>query len=293
MRAMRWMGILGVLALVSGCGDDSSLANEEHVRTWATNGSALAVYSRVHEPFAYAFGASTFSDPTCPMRSDDGDTVTITGGCAAEGGHRWSGRATVVRGADDVHTLTLDGYGSYEDPDFRTLSSGTATVRPTGDTTYAFEVTLTADALTETRIEYAGTVEGDYSTATRWNGSGRVTRDGFGEPTGTVSVTTEDEVRDTDVCSNQPASGRTTIEADGDTVVVLYDGATDCDEDKAATWTLNGVDQGRITGIDCAAGGTGRVPTPFVVTITMGALGLVLAARRRRKSAVVTRKRLR
>lgn len=274
--------------LLSAC-DDNDLSNPDHVRTWATNGSALAVYSHVHEPFAYALGESTFSDPMCPVRTDDGEVATITGGCVTEDGQRFSGTATITRGEGDVHALVLDRYGSYDDPDFRTLTSGTASVTPRDGTLYDFEVDITTDALTSTRITYTGTVDGDYTGPSLWNGSGRVTRDGFGEPLGTVRVATVDELRDTDVCSNQPLSGQTTIEAEGDRVVVTYDGATDCDQDKAATWTFNGRDRGRITGIDCAVGTVGgRTAGAPALLLAMGTLLLSLVLVRRRARCRVT-----
>ncbi|HVG60764.1 MAG TPA: hypothetical protein VNA24_19560 [Hyalangium sp.] len=58
------------------------------------------------------------------------------------------------------------------------------------------------------------------------------------------------------------------------TVVVTYDGATDCDEDSTAHWSLNGQDQGRA--------GEDRLPRRRRgLGLAWGALGALLLRRPR------------
>ncbi|HEX6765983.1 MAG TPA: hypothetical protein VF103_10910, partial [Polyangiaceae bacterium] len=155
---------------------------------------------------------------------------------------------------------------------------GTMKLRRLGPSEREFDADLVIGGVTT--IGYSGHVDGDYDGPTTWNGSGRVERDGFLPPTGVVNATTEDQVVDDDGCSGQPFSGTTTLRARGDTAVVTYDGATDCDDDKNARLSVNGEDRGLVSGINCAFAGAGRRASSGVV----GAFGLaVLCVLRRRR----------
>jgi MYXO-CTERM domain-containing protein len=235
---------------VMGC-DSSSLANEDHVRTWANAASAVGVYAHVHDPIAFADANLVFEDPACPQTSDDGMLATILGGCTDSKGVAWEGKATIVRSADK-RSLTLDAYAKVNDPDLRETITGTAEVTDVAPGQHDFTVDIDVEGGSSKTIHYTGSVEGNYDTATVWNGAGTVERDGLVRPTGTVNATTLDEKLDNDVCSGQAVSGSTTITQDDDVVRITYDGATVCDEDDAAQWSLNGEDQGSITGITCA-----------------------------------------
>jgi hypothetical protein len=159
----------------------------------------------------------------------------------------------VERSAEGDRSVVLEGWGSFDDPGFAAQTDGTGVVRSTDHTTHAFEVDVVREGGLTTTIDYAGTIGGTYGQATTWNGSGIVSRDGLVSPTGTVRVQTVDEVMDDAVCQNQPISGETTVEQDGDTAFVRYDGATDCDADRAAVWGFDGEDRGTVTGVDCSS----------------------------------------
>jgi hypothetical protein len=240
---------LGVLAV--GCGEDP-LDEDRDVRTWVNTGSAVAVYMHGYDLIGAADGEVTFDDPACPVVEDDGTTLTVTGdGCTDTMGREWLGSARVIRGSDGSRTAQLDGFAKVSDPDFRVPVTGDFVVRSPSATMHEFEADLVAEGGSTVTITYAGTVEGTYDGRTVWNGSGEVERDGFGEPNGTALMSTENEVLDSSVCMGQAVSGTTTIRSEGRVAVVTYDGATDCDEDQAATWTLDGEDQGKVTGITC------------------------------------------
>src|SRR5215471_5144196 len=225
--------IAGTMLALVGC-QSSSLDDAENVRIWATTASAVAVFAEVYDPIAFADGHRTFDDPACPHTSDDGTTATVSGECTDCSGATWTGSATVTRTVDGDRHLTLDAFSHFQGADMRSTMTGTALVHSTGATTHDFSVDLEKRGGMTTRFHYRGKVEGDYDAPTIWSGTGRIERDGVLAPTGTIDATTVDERVDNAVCSGQPVSGQTTIVADGDTAVVSYDGATDCDDAHAA-----------------------------------------------------------
>lgn len=270
---------LGVMALAGigciGCGPNEA----EEARTWATTSSAPSVYWNVYELVAVAQGERTFGDPACPVTTDDGTVLTVTGECTTTEGDRVFGSATVTRGASDGDLeLALAGWGGETDlGDVRT--TGTATITRMETELHAFELDLVVDGVNTTRIDYEGTVRGTYDAPTTWNGTGTIEREGFA-PTGRVLATTLDERFDGAVCNGQPISGTTTIMRDGRTDVITYDGAMDCDEAKGAQWSVNGTSRGLLTDISCAATPGGRSPLALGAFALVG-LGMLVRRSRR------------
>jgi hypothetical protein len=270
----RRLAPLALVVLLSACHQ----LDAEDVAVWANSGSALGVYTHLHVPVGFALGEAGFVDPACPMTSDDGTTVTITGGCTDSEGKRFEGEVTITRvdGPRDLD-LSFDGYGSGEGDVAR--ANGTASVRQIDDSVYTFDVDLASNGLTTLDIDYSGTIVGDYGQPTRFSGSGVVARSSFTPPNGTAEVSTEDQLIDDSVCSGQSVSGETTIDVNGHVIVVTYDGATDCDEDHAARLTVDGKDQGLVEGITCTVMSGGRAGGVLSVLML---LGLGAAWRRRR-----------
>lgn len=266
---------------VMGC-DSSSLADEEHVRTWANSASAVGVYAHVHDPIAFADGNLVFEDPACPETSDDGTLVTILGGCTNSKGVDFEGKATITR-SGGKRSVTLDAYAKVNNPDLRETITGTAEITEVATGQHDFTVDIVAEGGTTKTIHYAGHVDGDYDAPTTWNGAGTVERDGLVRPTGTVNATTLDEKLDNDVCSGQAVSGSTTITDEDDVVRITYDGATICDEDDAAQWSFNGEDQGSITGITCSAS-AGRGSNGLIALLLVTLFAPLSARRPRRRS---------
>jgi hypothetical protein len=255
---------------------ENPFEEDADVRKWANEGSALAAYASIHDEVALAAGRGSYPDPACPTVDDDGTTLRITGGCTDADGETWNGDATVVRkGGDDVD-IEYDGFGKADDDESGT--TGTASVREIGDKEFEFEIDLVKKFGIETTIVYSGSVEGYFDETTLWNGSGRVSRDGFLPPTGTVSVATEDQLWDDALCKDAAASGQTRISQNGHHAVITYDGEDDCDDDQAASWTLDGESQGKITGISCAVA---PVPTRGAAHLMLSLLILALMRRRR------------
>lgn len=262
------------------------LSDPGHLRIWANAASAVGIYSNGYQPVAYADGKVSFDDPACPTTSDDGMTVSITGGCQDTAQTQWTGTASVVRSGVGDRMLTMDSFGSYKNYDLRALATGTVDIRQISALLHTFDVDLVVqEEGMITTIQYSGNVEGTYGTTTTWSGSGELTRDGTVAPTGPVQATTVDEVIDDAICTGQALSGKTTIVHGDITAIITYDGATDCDPDQAARWSLDGEDQGLIKGITCAAGDIASVPAPCLPAgiLLLGAVGIALALRRRGK----------
>jgi hypothetical protein len=268
----------------AGCGG-TPFDDPAHVAAWANAASAVGVYVHAYEPLAFADGEVAFIDPACPIAADDGETATITGGCTDKDGVAWLGSATVVRTGDD-RSLSFDGYGKSSEAGGESTLKGTVTVRLTGADAHAFVIDLVQTGGAELVIDYTGTVEGGYGGRSVWSGSGTVTRGGAFEPTGTVEATTTDETLDDDVCSGQAASGETSLRIGEDEAIVTYDGATDCDEDQAAKWSLNGEPQGLVTGVVCstAAPGAGARKEPLGALFLLMAFGAARRARHARQT---------
>lgn len=277
-KRRRLVPLALVLALAA-CHEPDSV-DPEDAAVWANTGSALGIYTHLHTPVGFTLGEASFVDPSCPMTDDDGTTVTITGGCTDSDGQRFEGEVTITRvdGPRDLD-LSFSGYGSGDGQIAH--NTGTASVRQLDGSAYSYDVELVNEGGVTVDIDYSGTIVGDFGQPTTFNGSGTVTRTGFA-PTGTAVVSTVDQLVDDAVCSGQSVSGETTIEVDDHVIVVTYDGETDCDEDQAARWSLDGKDQGLVEGITCAVSSSGG-PAGTVLCVLM-LLGLGRTRARRRSS---------
>jgi len=293
MKCTRF-ALLGFSVFLGACGSssdpfaasptprDSSFENPDNVRIWVTSTSAFALYGHVYEPVAVADGEKTFADPTCPVTDDDGTTLTAVGDCTDADGVEHVGKLTVKRTAAGDRAVTFEGYGTRKQGQNADTRDGEAHVRRIDDTNHDFSLSLVHDAGLRETIDYEGRVTGGYDGRTVWSGSGTVEREGLLPPVGSAEVSTSAEVVDNDVCSGQPVSGNTMVKnAAADTAVVTYDGDVDCDDDQAATYTLNGDPQGKITGISCSTspsrgGGAGGL----VAALALVATGAVVRRRR-------------
>ncbi len=263
-----------------GGADSVSFDDIDAVRLWATTASALAVYVNVYQPFAVADGQEAFGDPSCPVTTDDGTTLDIEGGCTDVSGTEWVGSATVERSANGDRSLTLRNFGTRVGAS-GDVRNGNAQITFVDVGEYDFSLSIVHRADVTTTIDYFGAVSGDYGARSVWTGTGVVTREGGTGPVGTVDATTTKEVADDAVCSGQPASGNTVLENhSGDTVIVTYDGSVDCDDEHAATYSVNGAPQGAITGIVCSMSHGPPAERPLVLLSVLG-LGVLFGVRRR------------
>jgi hypothetical protein len=283
MKTKRALLLGAASSLIAGCGGDDQLDTPENVRIWMTTASAVAVYVNGSEELSIADGHASFSDPLCPVTSDDGAVLTITGGCTNTEGTTFSGSATVERSDEDL-TLTFSSYGSATEERELVRRRGTLTRKRVSDGVWSFDANLVVEGGMRTTLTYRGSVSGDYDARTVWSGHGRVSRDGVVAPTGTIDATTEDEVVDDAVCSGQPLSGRTMIETEDQTAVVFYDGERDCDMAQRARYRVDGEERGTLGGIACSMAPPGRARGSS--SALLGGVGVLLAcgARRRRRA---------
>lgn len=274
-----------VLAVFAGaCGRNADpLSNPEQIAGWANSASSLGVFTRAYDALAFTDGELAFEDPGCPARADDGTTATLDGDCTDSRGTAWSGSATIVRTADNGRDVTLSNYGRASDPELASFVSGTVAVREIGPDEFSFAVDVRESGGIETDIQYDGTVAGSYDGPTLWNGSGTVARDSVVIDSGSVSVETVDQLRDNDICAGQGISGFTRLVSPEHEVVVTYDGVTDCDDNDAARWSLDGEDQGLIEGVACSASGSNRGAWWWAVLLLVLWVSVAARPRRRRR----------
>jgi hypothetical protein len=274
------------LAACAGCSGDP-LSDDGQIAAWANAASSLGVFTHGYEPLAFADGELAFADPSCPRTSDDGAVVTIAGdGCRDSAGDVFVGQARVGR-TSTGRQVTFSGYGRSRDGGPAAKATGSFDVKELGPDQHQFEVALVVAGGVRTEIDYTGTVTGGYSGPTVWSGAGTVARDGWAIDSGRVRAETADQLRDNEICSGQSASGTTTLTSDEHTVIILYDGATDCDDDAGARWRRDGRERGLVTGVVCAiappgaraSSGAGGPPSLALIAVSLGAV-----ARRPRRS---------
>jgi hypothetical protein len=272
---------LGAAAALAGCGsasssalnsyNDAKLESEVDARQWASS-SAPNIYALANT-FPLLLGlmgslGGSEADPNCPRQTKSGNKTTVEGGCTDTSGRKWLGKMVDAREAAGSSTgkITFDGFGMERQDECngqqvtaRATYDGTVVISGT-DSALDFEVDLLISgsgpdenancAIKEgtAAIDYEGSLASD-GTKQKWNGAGRI---GSSE-LGVVRAETKDEVINNSVCSNEAASGTTTVISGSNTVVYTYDGATKCDDDSRVTWTLNGQAKGELAGVRCAA----------------------------------------
>ena len=222
---------------------------------WANSASALAVFLPASQLVEMARGERDLP-ASCPA-AQDGTTLTLTGDCTDGDGVFWSGTATVDRTGDDL-LVTLADYGSDSDGDEPAGVTGTWELSATGAESYAFVATYEQGGLVTLDVDYDGSIARTGEVIV-WNGSGTVERGGFTDATGTVEATTVDQRRDPDLCTNQSASGTTTLVQKKHTVEITYDGATDCDDAQSAQFSVDGGPSRSVDGVSCSHTGASRV----------------------------------
>lgn len=304
----RMVAFVAILAL-TGCdggGGDGESAREfiESLPEASIVGTAdvIAFAGMASAPNAFAAGAAPVAlaqfageNGGCPNVSQSGNTVTITGGCTDTSGQTWSGTAvsgdTLIR-YDDFSIASVDTCGAAT---FNTLIVFNGTMQPSGT---GFDVDLRFDLDgydEETCLAASGTVAWYYSGTSvqgtgetmTWSGSGivgmqgvRVAGDGSldAQVDGYVEAETVGEVLNGEVCPDEALSGTTTLISGATTVVVTYDGLSDCDVESTARWSLNGTDRGEISGIACSVSRVESSPLGFVLAMLAG-LGILLRRR--------------
>jgi hypothetical protein len=282
-------GVLGPL-------HPATIATADDMKHW-TGTSAPAAYFGSLTPLMLANVSVNGVPTTCPVKTTSGTTTTYTGDCTDTNGNTWIGKATQTGDMNSGGTIDYAGFGYtgtntcngqmyatklvFDGTIDQTLTGGT--VGFTIDVSSAsngIDDTTCATLSGKTGTSYAGsTVRSGPDTNNdgqpdmqQWDGSGEIGNTLYGK----VSAKTTAEVIDSQTCSHESLSGTTEVTAGSHVAVITYDGATSCDQEQTVTWTLDGVDQGTLTGVACNAGRGGGGSALIV------ALAVVVARRRRR-----------
>jgi hypothetical protein len=278
-RMIGWLA----LSCAIGCGrlefdvkpdDPATLGTPESAAYWAAS-SAPRLVQLVELPYLAATLYLDLNSDTCPVRTVDGTTTTVTGGCTDAGGRQWKGTAIVVDEPDRSGSFTYDGFGfdGTEDcmgtsyPSFLSTTGGMTMVRSGQRGTFEIDLALSSEGVSESdctarsdtqEVSYDGTV---LATGVDGDGDGELDDqlyDGAGtvrsRANGVASAKTDSELLSSVVCMDEAASGTTTVEAGGHSMTIHYDGATDCDPESTVTWSYDGVDQGELSKVDCSSG---------------------------------------
>lgn len=293
---MKWSSLCLVLALV-GCGDPTANSVLDGMPRGEID--LLAPPTVMSAPNIYLISVALAArdvTATCPTRREEGDLVVLEGGCTDEDGDTWFGQASfpsALVAEAPVGRITYQGFGVDDLSDCptrftereTTLIDGTVDLGGDPATGVSFDVDLIirtegvlpdcTDGVLRGAIVYSGTWS-ELDTTQTWNGTGRYGVDGLGA----FTVETIDEVLDDSVCDSEALSGTTRVSGRQE-AIFAYDGATDCSPDSTITWTLDGVDQGELTGVSCAATPGPAEGSPFVI-LAFGTLALVWRRRRSR-----------
>jgi len=272
------------------------LSSSGNVTTLVTMGSGAQAYMAGLMPYIVAL---TGGDPACPVVDVNGGTTTVTGGCTDKSGNSFAGTIIATTTTSGTTSSAKLRYEQFEisatttcKAQPKTTSSrwnGTfeqnaATASPTvGYAIYdldlrldavSFDPDTCADRSPVEAWRYHGTVT-ENTSVDAFDGSGRV---GTSE-LGVASASTTGEILDTGACSSEAVSGSTTLEADGHTAVIVYDGATDCSPDSTVTWTYDGADRGTLTGIACEVAPSGGSAAALAWITALSASAIVLRRR--------------
>jgi hypothetical protein len=278
--------LAGALAVSCLSPPADTLSEPDNARTWATTASAVAVFSRAQSPLDFLDGRPSYADASCPSKTDDGTHAVISGGCVDHEGRHWEGQVVLERESPQTVLVTFDGFGSYDDPQWRSVLVGTFVWQQLADDSFGFEAHLEERAATLTSIDYWGTAEGSWDGRSTWSGHGDVIRQGGFGPNGHVRAVTQQEVVDDAACSGQPLSGLTRLDDGRQVAVVTYDGATDCDPDQAAGFSVDGKVRPALTGVGCSFALRLDSQVDWRTGLAMGVgFGLLVWSRRRRRAA--------
>ena len=275
-----------VQALLDAASDapiDNQEMLEELYVSFSAPGTAMFYYFPI-----YTVVLSAGLDPsvTCPVIEGDPmaalegmGSATITSDCTDENGMEWSGTIEMtpeiwvydnfkIPTEPDEDCPNLQGFATIDG--VVEVASGAQDLKPAVVYTMMApneaceNETATLAVMGEVSIQ---SQESEYSSIETWNGEGDVYAN-FAGMASRVHFLTEDEVIDSETCDSEAVSGTTTLSTTAHTSVITYDGATDCatcpdddgdgypddcEPDVMVGWTLNGEDQGQISGSSCSS----------------------------------------
>jgi hypothetical protein len=289
---MRALLIATAVTLTTACGGPGAQAVGGYPAAKIATAADALSWATASAPWMYALSTDTAfeTDAGCPKLSTVDGVLHAEGGCTDGRGVKWLGSASwpVPSGDVRVGRYSYDHFGSERPTTCddggvsatmtQTLNGSTTTSGNKAalnfDTDLAIESTeldpqTCANSKVTLALVYSGLVTTSGNAAT-YDGHGTVGSSKLGRAT----VQTTSELIDSAVCAHEAASGNTTVTSGSTTMRIDYDGATKCDSNSTVKWSLNGVDQGELTGVSCSA-----APGAW---IEGAGLGMLVLLRRRR-----------
>lgn len=288
---------------------EANISNTDRIADWAS-ASAPNAFLNVYLPvlliqshIANYQAEGNTGLPACPALTGfdqsgqpTGAEWSAEGGCVDHMGTEWTGSYVLTMQDPYTAEMVADGFGqrtpsmecsgkvdSYELKQYITMSS-----QPDG----SMSLDILVANVSETAMASAGCelVESGLGfdvelsrQVEQIDGSEKSTYSHEGEALfqeythqGYLNVETENEVVHDAVCSTEALSGTTTVSNSTDTAVITYDGETDCKEEGTVTWSLNGAQQGEVSGVSCAS--SRKAPGSWLL-----ALGALVFLRGRRQ----------
>jgi uncharacterized protein (TIGR03382 family) len=303
MIRRRLVSLLASLVALSlaGCGDGGAaevldgyqaakLENSDDVKQWSGSASAPKIFFFALTPILMVDLAQQIGgDTSCPEVITEGSKKTYKGGCTDKAGKQWFGTAvseSLDREQANLGLIRYEGFGfeGTETCGGQTVPSslkadGEIQGESDGKLTLDINLRLDINGVQDDCTQQSGTLAFDYvatmekaASGQKWNGKGWIGSSAHGK----LEASTVDQVIDQQVCQYEATSGTSSLKSGKDTVVVTYDGASDCDKESTAQWSLNGQGQGELAGLGCSTGGGG-------MSIAGGALMALLALLPRRR----------
>lgn len=251
---------------------DATIATEQDALDWATIASAPNAFYQSYLPY---FLIGRYGGAGCPAVTETEAGRTYTGDCTDADGRTWLGVAT-----ESETEITYDSFG-YAIPseacggeETALFHGGITGVEQAGALDFTLDLLVDVEDFDDDchpesgsiAILYGGTRAGGDSGPEVWNGAGELGSSEWGR----VEAETVEEVIADEVCPDEALSGTTTITAGRTTLVITYDGETDCDPASTVQWSLDGEAQGELRGVSCASGPRGGAWALGLVLLLLG-----------------------
>lgn len=239
--------------------------------------------ARLQQRIAWV-GAAFLTEDKCPRRKGDGGWW-ILGPCTGDNGGSGTGKAW-VREWDDgwqvaaygVRRTHVDECDGRKIRERLSLDGRVSSWGPEEDRHFAVDAVVTGrtcDVFLPAAVVYEGRMR-RHGTAWRYSGQGEVGIFGWGK----VSLRTDAETIDCRRCKSEPLSGQTEARAGDERLVIEYDGARDCTEEREAPYQLDSGATGKVqVPRPCCSSAPGAHPSWSAAALL--AMGLGLLARRR------------
>jgi hypothetical protein len=288
---------------------EADLSTSENIGVWAQASAPNVFLQALLPTILIADHISRWQEagntglPACPvltgyndMGEATGTDTSAVGGCTDYTGVEWLGSNSQFMLDSETISIVNDGFGTstpsadcagknddyiihsysewsgFEGDTFTIslLSGLTSTTHYVDDSCAPVDEGMALDVVMTRQSETVGEAE-----EITWNQAGHTASKTI-VATGQMDIETVDEVTNDSICASEAISGSTHFTTSVQTAAVHYDGETDCSEDSTVTWTLDGAEQGEISGVSCSSTANARGLRGLLLS-----MGMLLIFRRR------------